>query len=660
MNENLDHKSHLSVIKTANQYLSAGNIGDAERLYRFVVSQNQFNAEAWLGLSKIAERVARKSDAVECMLRAVVADPGSKECRTKLKKIIKNYNRVDKSLIHQKISFLFMNAGDMGKALIEIQEAIQLAPGVKDNLLYFSKFLEDVRFTAKVEPNVIDTIISAYDYEFSDHQSMTLASLSALKWTDGFLLLFDALENIMQGEKWEELLKKRSVINALNSKLLYTCLKNSLVTDATFELLLTKVRKIILKSVATNSIEEVTKDYGFFLSGLALQCFHNEYVFYVSDAEELWLEQLSTRILKELKRPEVDGCLLALYGSYKSLWEIIKEDILEKTDENAANLIKIQINEPELEVKLRKNIPVITEIVNDKSIAVREQYEANPFPRWRSFPVDNKKEIFSEFISRVSNNRCEPLNASNNIKILIAGCGTGLIPCIFAKRFPDAEILAIDITKASLAYGYRKAQEMGLKNIKFAQADILNLAKETNLNNAFDFINCFGVLHHMENIEPGWNVLNSLLKPNGVMQIGLYSKLARKSVYEIRDHILQKKYQSTSEGMRQCRHDLIKRNDQYFERIIKSRAFYSMSNFRDLAFHVHEICIDLIQLKEMLKEIKLEFLGFKFEYPETEKQYKNMYPNDPDMLSLDNWNEYEQKYPDTFENTYKFWVKKAL
>lgn len=654
-----DHKSHLAIIEKANQYFTAGNFLEAEKLYHFVIGQNKFYADAWLGLANIAERMNRKINAIDYILRAVVSEPGLKKYRIKLKKLTKNYNRLDKSLMHQRCSLLFAGNGDIKNALFEIQKAILLAPKIKDNLLYFSRFLVDVRFTSKVENNVTDNIINAYKYEFSDHQNMSLASLSALRWDDGLLLLFGALTNNVKDEEWEELLRLGTVKNALNNQLLYWCIKSSLITDVSFELLLTKVRKILLKFAVNNSADKLISDYSLFLSGLAIQCYYNEYVFYISEIENSWLEKLSCHISKELKQLEVvNGDLLMLYGSYKSVQEVIDGAILENNDENLASVVKYQVDEPRLEAVLRSDIPTITDISYGASKLVKGQYEVNPFPRWLSFPATLRKESFSEFISEISKNKCEVADTDKKINILVAGCGTGLIPCIYAKRFPDAKILAIDLSKASLAHGYRKSKEMGLVNIEFAQADILNLANLGDLKERFDFINCFGVLHHMEHIEPGWKVLRSLLRQDGIMQIGLYSKLARKSVFEIRDYVLQKGYPSTSEGMRQCRYDLIKLNNRQFDRIIKSKAFYSMSNFRDLAFHVHEICIDIPQLKTMLEEIKLEFLRFEFGYPETERQYGSLYPEDTDMISLDNWNEFEKMYPDTFENTYKFWVKK--
>ena len=53
----------------------------------------------------------------------------------------------------------------------------------------------------------------------------------------------------------------------------------------------------------------------------------------------------------------------------------------------------------------------------------------------------------------------------------------------------------------------------------------------------FDIIESAGVLHHMDEPMAGWRVLVDLLKPGGLMKIGLYSELARKEVVIAREKI---------------------------------------------------------------------------------------------------------------------------
>ena len=59
------------------------------------------------------------------------------------------------------------------------------------------------------------------------------------------------------------------------------------------------------------------------------------------------------------------------------------------------------------------------------------------------------------------------------------------------------------------------------------QADILHLH---HLGKEFDIIESTGVLHHMDEPMVGWKALVDLLKPGGLMKIGLYSDLARQHI----------------------------------------------------------------------------------------------------------------------------------
>ena len=118
--------------------------------------------------------------------------------------------------------------------------------------------------------------------------------------------------------------------------------------------------------------------------------------------------------------------------------------------------------------------------------------------------------------------------------ILIAGCGTGQHSILTATRFKDSKVLAIDLSLSSLSYAKRKTQELGINNIEYLQADILDLGK---LGRQFDIVESGGVLHHMQDPVAGWRVLTDCLKLGGLMRIGLYSELARQHIVKIRQEI---------------------------------------------------------------------------------------------------------------------------
>ena len=179
--------------------------------------------------------------------------------------------------------------------------------------------------------------------------------------------------------------------------------------------------------------------------------------------------------------------------------------------------------------------------------------------------------------------------------ILVAGCGTGQQPIGTAQRFPKARVLAIDLSLASLAYAKRKSDAAGVA-IEYAQADILALAPDRR----FDMIESSGVLHHLAEPMRGWATLVNLLKPGGVMRIGLYSEIGRRDVVALQRIVAERGYAATEHDIRRCRQDLIAKPEPRFVSILHSPDFYSTSACRDLLFHVQEHRMTLPQIGEFL------------------------------------------------------------
>ena len=158
-----------------------------------------------------------------------------------------------------------------------------------------------------------------------------------------------------------------------------------------------------------------------------------------------------------------------------------------------------------------------------------------------------------------------------------------------ARKFPDARILAVDLSRASLAYALRKSRALGLDNIEYAEADLLRLAA---LDCRFDIIKSSGVLHHLADPFAGWGALLSLLKPGGVMMLGLYSAKGRRSVAHAREFIRQKHIAADPDEIRHARQALIAAHagNGNFASVTGSPDFFSLSACRDLCFSSRSRC----------------------------------------------------------------------
>jgi SAM-dependent methyltransferase len=364
-----------------------------------------------------------------------------------------------------------------------------------------------------------------------------------------------------------------------------------------------------------------------FISALANNCLNNEYIYSVTENEEL-----------SLKKMVLDNAIsVALFACYEP---IKNKDIPRNLSGNVhyKNLIKVHVDEPCEEKRIRENIISLGSIQNEVSQSVQEMYEENPYPRWRHVDVPLR-----------------PYGAAKG-RFLIAGCGTGRYACEVFTRLPNVEKIGIDISRSSLAYAKRMSEKYSVQNCMFYQCDILSAPEK--LPGLFDVINCSGVLHHMATPMDGWRALLRMLSPGGVMTISLYSTSARKAVWVARDIIAKSGCTADICGIRKFRDDYFRGKLEYdFSEFENFRDFYSTSEVRDLLFHVQETTYNLSEIQEMLDSLGLEFISMKVS-EKVLNDYSLKYSLAEGAQGVENWARYEQENPSTFANMYNFSCKR--
>jgi len=304
---------------------------------------------------------------------------------------------------------------------------------------------------------------------------------------------------------------------------------------------------------------------------------------------------------------------------------------------------------PGYEAGERAAIAALAPVKDSVSLQVMRQYEENPYPRWTINPL-------SVFAADQARGKTVPTaERQAELDILIAGCGTGLQAIQIAQVYPNAHLLAVDISLSSLAYARRKTRELGLRNIEYAQADILELGA---IGRTFDRIESVGVLHHLAEPTAGWRVLVPLLRPGGKMLIGLYSELARRVIVEARARIAARGYEATTADIRRCRQDII-REAEHWKMLVGVKDFYTTSGCRDLLFNVMEHRFTIPQIAAFLNDNDLSFLSFEpFDDPAVIKQFHERFPAAADEADLDQWRRFEADHPETFWGMYVFTVGK--
>jgi SAM-dependent methyltransferase len=435
------------------------------------------------------------------------------------------------------------------------------------------------------------------------------------------------------------------------------------IASMDMECFLTQTRRILLAKsfqVSVHSDQDDGDDPVLsLLCAVARQCHLNEYVFYASDEELVQIDVLRDRFdEKTSAQLPMSSYWLAAIAAYCPLSSLRSANQLAVLAWPAPviALVNQQILEPATERAYRPLIPQMTPITDSVSQLVQQQYEENPYPRWIKTAATIQLESVGDYLRQLfPNSPIRQSTANNTEDILIAGCGTGQQSIDTALLFPSSQLLAIDLSLSSLCYAKRKTDELGLRNIDYAQADVMALGA---INKTFDTIESVGVLHHLADPLAGWRVLLGLLKPGGFMRVGLYSELARKDIVVAREHIANKRYIATSADIRRCRQDLMSpENRPQFDKVFSFRDFFGMSECRDLIFHVQEHRFSLVQIKNMLMELGLSFIGFHLE-TNAANRYHSRFPQDQSLTDLDCWNVFETENPDLFAGMYQFWVQK--
>lgn len=449
--------------------------------------------------------------------------------------------------------------------------------------------------------------------------------------------------------------------------LLRAMLAAAIIPDRPLERLLTALRRLLLHARLAPDAPSARGSEGLlgFAVLLANQCFLTDYAYISSPEEDAIADRLAARIgLACASNQPASMSDIAALASYRALSGLdCAQSLLDREWPPALEPpIRRQLWEPLRERELRETIARVTPIVDETSNAVRAQYEENPFPRWAQAQATAQPRTLADWLHAACPSLPPPLPAYRNpatrISVLVAGCGTGAETMASARRFTNSEVLAVDLSLTSLAYAVRKTMEIELRNVSFAQADILELE---GLGRQFDVVECAGVLHHLADPLAGWRVLARLTKPGGYMLMALYSKRGRSDLDPAKAFIAERGYGTTASELRRFRADVHALPNDHPVRMLALRRddFYNLSMLRDLAFHVQERRFSIPEISVAIDALGLEFCGFAVE-PEIDVQFREHFGEGANFTSLADWETFESEYPGTFSAMYHFVVRRPV
>jgi SAM-dependent methyltransferase len=156
----------------------------------------------------------------------------------------------------------------------------------------------------------------------------------------------------------------------------------------------------------------------------------------------------------------------------------------------------------------------------DVTDIVKAFYEENPFPNYDDIDSEQtlmekaKRGVFARLLDE---------QIPQGAAVLEVGCGTGQLTNFLGMHY-NRRVFGSDMCLHSLRLANAFRDRSRIKNAGFVQ---MNLFRPAFKDGAFDLVVSNGVLHHTADPLGAFKSISRLVKPNGIIIIGLYNKLGR-------------------------------------------------------------------------------------------------------------------------------------
>lgn len=167
----------------------------------------------------------------------------------------------------------------------------------------------------------------------------------------------------------------------------------------------------------------------------------------------------------------------------------------------------------------RDDIPDLRVPGDSRTERVRAFYQETPFP---GYPPRDSLAALRARAERSEFARLLDEAIAGDARILELGCGTGQMSLYLARA--DRWVIGADLARASLSLATAAARRFNLERVRFVETDL----RRPGLRPAsFDVVYSSGVLHHTPDPRDSFAQLVKLVRPGGMIVLGLYNAFAR-------------------------------------------------------------------------------------------------------------------------------------
>jgi len=156
----------------------------------------------------------------------------------------------------------------------------------------------------------------------------------------------------------------------------------------------------------------------------------------------------------------------------------------------------------------------------DVTEAVKEFYETSPFPNYDGLDT---RDSLRHRVGAASFGRMVDEQLPHTARILEIGCGTGRMTNFLGMGW-GRTVIGADLCMNSLKLAKEFRDRFEINNAYFAQ---INLFRPPFVRAGFDVVVSDGVLHHTSDCCGAFRSIAQLVKPGGIIIVGLYNWLGR-------------------------------------------------------------------------------------------------------------------------------------
>jgi len=166
-----------------------------------------------------------------------------------------------------------------------------------------------------------------------------------------------------------------------------------------------------------------------------------------------------------------------------------------------------------------RGVPELRLDADARTETVREFYAQAPFP---GYPPRDSYPWLRSRAERSELARLLDQAIPGDARIAEVGCGTGQMSLFLATA--DRLVIGADLTRASLELAEDARRRYGIERALFVETDLRSPGLRAG---AFDVVYSSGVLHHTPDPRASFAAVARLLRPGGMVVVGLYNAYAR-------------------------------------------------------------------------------------------------------------------------------------